>query len=116
MSDEPKPQSQPRRGLTAGIVLAVCLAFAIANLPNWHMVLGCVIWGVVAAVVGRINGSAPGKALNSRADRLFVQPSEFVQNGGFVQSRATLPLSLSVFPALRLAPRFGRTSASSLRA
>jgi hypothetical protein len=57
MRTEPKSESRPLPPIvwtTLGIGLAIGGGFALANIPNWVVVSGYLIWGVTFGVVGAI--------------------------------------------------------------
>jgi len=56
MSNEPKsePRPLPKIGLHLGIGIGVGTAFALANIPNWRIVSGWLVFGVVSGLTGAI--------------------------------------------------------------
>jgi hypothetical protein len=52
MNDKPKsgPRRLPNIWLNLGIGIGVAGAFALVNIPNWRIVSGCLIWGLVSGL------------------------------------------------------------------
>jgi|HubBroStandDraft_6_1064221.scaffolds.fasta_scaffold918986_2 hypothetical protein len=56
MSDAPKSEARtiPKIGLPLGIGIGVGIAFALASLPNWRLVSGWIVFGVISGLTAGI--------------------------------------------------------------
>jgi hypothetical protein len=56
MRNEPKsgPRPLPKIGLNLGIGIGVGGAFALANIPNWPLVSGWLVFGVICGLTAGI--------------------------------------------------------------
>jgi hypothetical protein len=65
MSDEPKSRPRPKTSLSAAIGIGVGLAFALANLPNWRVASGWVVFGLIFGLTTGIVQARRSGSLNS---------------------------------------------------